>query len=133
MTKKNIETLRIAMKKNTQVRRIRFSLTRNASKWTNVNKIGLNITEILVRSLDLVGNFQNVATLPSTYLCEFLELDRNKIYWDYLRDEISSFLAQTKRFRTLSTGSSVDEVGLFQLFSERPVPDPCAPPYHCRR
>ena len=80
MIKKIIGTHRIAMKKNTQVRRIRFALTRNAPKWTDVNKICLNINEILVRSLDLVGNFQNVATLPSTYLCEFLELDGNKIY-----------------------------------------------------
>ena len=57
-------------------------------KWSNVNKMCAFINEILVRSLDLVGNFENVATLPTKFLCEFFELDRNKIYWDHLRDEI---------------------------------------------
>ena len=42
--------------------------------------------------MDLVGNLEKVSKLPSTYLYEFLELDRNKIYWDYLRNEISSNL-----------------------------------------
>ena len=44
--------------------------------------------------MDLVVNFQNFPMLSSTFLHEFFELDRNKIYLAYLLAEISPFLAQ---------------------------------------
>ena len=87
MTKRSVRTHRIDMKKKYTLRRKYFL---GDQKWSYVNKMCVFINEILVRSLDLVGNFQNIATLPTKFLCEFFELDRNKIYWVHLRNAISS-------------------------------------------
>ena len=70
MTKRSVRTHRIDMKKYT----LRRKYFLGDQKWSNVNKICACISEILVRSLDLGRNLQNVATLPTTYLCEFCEL-----------------------------------------------------------
>ena len=43
-----------------------------------MNKKFSNIIGNLVKSTDFDGNFPKVSNLPSTYLCEFLELDGNK-------------------------------------------------------
>ena len=68
------------MIKNTKSVKNEFRMTRNDLKSSNVNKIGASINEILVKSLDLVENFQNFSHLPSIFLHEFLELTRFKIY-----------------------------------------------------
>ena len=43
------------MKKNTQILENDLWMLRNDLKWSNVNKIGSNINEILVKSLDFDG------------------------------------------------------------------------------
>ena len=68
------------MIKNTKSVKNEFRMTRNDLKSSNVNKIGASINEILVKSLDLVENFQNFPKLPSIFLQAHFDLDENKIY-----------------------------------------------------
>ena len=119
------------MKKNIQIVEFEFRVTRNGPIWTKKTPTTVKFLSEAWILMDLVGNLENVSKLPSTYLYEFLELDRNKIYWDYLRNEISSNLQWFIDEKHFSKKFFWAFVRGFSEFSERPVPDPCAPPYLC--
>ena len=87
MAKKTKGSHRIDMKKKLQSGKNDFWMTRNDEKCAKMNKICTRINGNLVKSYQ---NIKNIANLPTKFLCDFFELDRNKIYWVHLRNAISS-------------------------------------------
>ena len=105
--------------------RIQISGDQKWSKMTQKHRIEQNLLQNHWKSCQILWKSPNFIKLPSTFLHEFFELCKNKIYWDHLLDEISSnpwsFWSESDTFsrkRCKQSHSEISRGQKFQICSE---------------